>query len=154
MWLTTSLRGHTANISFFCLLGAVGEKKSSPWRLSIDFGRGFCSRALWNYIRSINRTYFETIYTLEDGWLEYGGCEACSCLLFVLNMKDLWMVRPWTFRVGLSFGRVLLWGSGELSWGSEFLATHHRLLLKIPKVKPFTLSIRWRKLNKLILVRG
>ena len=167
VWLTTSFEGgrHSERIASFNLLGAVGEKRNPQALATPEYwilGAVFAAVLYGTILGQFNRTYFETIYTLEDGWLEYGGVWGLGLLfaLCIKRMKDLWMVRPWTFRIGLIIlAMFFLFGVGEeLSWGQRIFGNTSPAFFAENNTQGETnfhnLVLGGVKLNKLIFGTG
>ncbi|MBI2519356.1 MAG: ribose 5-phosphate isomerase B [Bdellovibrio sp.] len=166
VWLTTAFEGgrHSERIATFNNLGAVGkvnpEKLATPeyWILGAVIAAVLFGTILAQY----NRTYFETVYTLEDGWLEYGGVWALGLLLVLClkRIKDLWRVRTWTFRLGLIILALLfLFGAGEeISWGQRIFGNESPAYFANNNTQGETsfhnLVIGGVKINKLIFGTG
>ncbi|HAZ13992.1 MAG: ribose 5-phosphate isomerase B [Bdellovibrionales bacterium GWA2_49_15] len=166
VWLTTRFEGgrHSERIASFNRLGAVG--RTDPEALATAeywiLGAVLAAVLFGTILAQYNRTYFETIYTLEDGWLEYGGVWALGLLfaLCIKRLKDLWRVRPWTFRVGLIIlGLVFLFGAGEeISWGQRIFGNTSPAFFANNNTQGETnfhnLVLGGMKLNKLIFGTG
>lgn len=78
---------------------------------------------LGTYFANTNLTYFDEVYTKEDGFAEYGTAFLlfCSAILLIYRFFKLHKFKKGLWKVGiLAMALVFLFGAGEeISWGQR-----------------------------------
>lgn len=110
------------------------------------------------YFGFTNVTYFDTVFSAEDGAVEYTTALLLFCisLLCIYRLFNLWSSKPTLWKIGVAlFALLFFFGAGEeISWGQRIFNVESSEFFKANNAQGETnlhnLVVGGKKINKLV----